>query len=172
MIVRSLISLFLVLVLSSGSHAESRIALLIGNQAYNEKVGPLKNPHNDIAVVGTALEKLGFNVTRIKDAGYRAIDAALKRHIQQVRRAGKDTISFVYYSGHGAADPDTQVNYLIPVDVSNADDAEVWTYSLDLKELVNRLREQSPRYPVHLGHTCRLAVLEEDVNDSRSDGTK
>jgi hypothetical protein len=32
----------------------------------------------------------------------------------------------------------------MPVDVSNADDAEVWTYSLDLKEIVNRLREQSP----------------------------
>jgi hypothetical protein len=144
MVLRSLIFLLVVLLLSSGSHAESRIALLIGNQAYNDKVGPLKNPHKDIALVGAALEKLSFNVTRIKDAGYRAIDAALKRHIQQVRRAGKDTISFVYYSGHGAADPDTQVNYLIPVDVSNADDAEVWTYSLDLKEIVNRLRDQSP----------------------------
>ena len=144
MILRSLASLLIVLVLSSGSLAESRIALLIGNQAYNEKVGTLKNPHNDIALVGTALEKLGFNVTRIKDAGYKSIDTALKRHIQQVRRAGKDTISFVYYSGHGAADPDTQINYLIPVDVANADDAEVWTNSLDLREIVNRLREQSP----------------------------
>jgi hypothetical protein len=136
--------LLLLFGLTSDAQAESRIALLIGNQAYNEKVGPLKNPHNDIALVGTALEKLGFTVTRIKDAGYRAIDAALKRHIQQVRHAGKDTISFVYYSGHGAADPDTQINYLIPVDVSNADDAEIWTYSLDLKEIVSRLREQSP----------------------------
>jgi hypothetical protein len=136
--------LLILLMLSSGSHAESRFALLIGNQAYNEKVGPLKNPHNDIALVGTSLEKLGFKVTRIKDAGYRAIDAALKRHIQEVRRAGKETISFVYYSGHGAADPDTQINYLIPVDVSSADDAELWTYSLDLKEIVNRLRDQSP----------------------------
>jgi uncharacterized caspase-like protein len=103
MILRSLVSLLMALVVSSGSQAESRIAPLIGNQAYSERVGPLKNPHKDIALVGAALEKLGFNVTRIKDAGYRAIDAALKRHIQQVRRTGKDTISFVYYSGHGAA---------------------------------------------------------------------
>src|SRR5215813_10345443 len=93
MIVRSLISLLIMMALSSGSLAESRIALLIGNQAYNEKVGPLRNPHNDIAVVGTALEKLGFNVTRIKDAGYRVIDTALKRHIQQVRRAGKTPLA-------------------------------------------------------------------------------
>jgi hypothetical protein len=139
-----LLGLLLFLVLSSGAHAESGFALLIGNQAYTEKVGPLKNPHNDIALVGTALEKLGFKVTRIEDAGYKAIDTALKRHIQQVRRAGKDTISLVYYSGHGAADPDTQINYLIPIDVSSADDAEVWTNSIDLREIVNRLREQSP----------------------------
>ena len=136
--------LLLLLVLASGAQAESRIALLIGNQAYNEKVGPLKNPHNDIALVGAALEKVGFKVARIRDAGYKATDTALKQHIREVRRAGKDTISFVYYSGHGAADPDTQINYLIPVDVTNAEDAEVWTNSLDLREIVNRLRDQSP----------------------------
>jgi hypothetical protein len=139
---------FLAFLLPFGVHAEGRLALLIGNQSYNEKVGPLKNPHNDIALVGAALEKVGFKVTRVKDAGYKAIDTALKRHIHEVRRAGKDTISFVYYSGHGAADPDTQINYLIPVDVSSADDAEIWANSIDLREVVNRLREQSP-YAVH-----------------------
>src|SRR5262249_9355584 len=136
--------LFLLLLLPLGAHADGRLALLIGNQSYSDKIGPLKNPHNDIALVGAALEKLGFKVTSVKDASYKAIDTALKRHIQQVRRAGKDTISFVYYSGHGAADPDTQINYLIPVDVTGADDAEVWTNSIDLKEIVNRLRDQTP----------------------------
>jgi Caspase domain len=138
------VGVLLVLLLPLGVHAEERLALLIGNQSYSEKIGPLKNPHNDIALVGAALEKVGFKVTRVEDAGYKAIDTALKRHIQQVRRAGKDTISFVYYSGHGAADPDTQINYLIPIDVTSADDAEVWTNSLDLREIVNRLRDQTP----------------------------
>lgn len=128
----------------STARAEGRLALLIGNQAYAEKVGPLKNPHNDIALIGAALHKLGFKITLIKDAGYKAIDTALRRHIQEVRRAGKDTVSFVYYSGHGAADPDTQINYLIPVDVSTADDTEIWTNSIELRDIANRLREQSP----------------------------
>ena len=39
-----------------------------------------------------------------------------------MRKAGKGDISFVYYSGHGAANPDTRTNYLIPVDVANAED--------------------------------------------------
>ena len=97
--------------------AEGRFALLVGNQGYSEKVGPLRNPHNDVDLVGAALEKLSFKVTLVKDAGYKQIETALEAHIQRVRKAGKDTISFVYYSGHGASDPDTQINYLIPVDV-------------------------------------------------------
>src|SRR5262245_22751289 len=112
---------------SSAQPTEARLALLIGNQAYNPAVGPLKNPHNDIALIGAALEKLGFKTTLIKDADYRAIDVAIKRHIQNVRREGPGTISFVYYSGHGAADPDTNINYLISVTVINAEDEGVWT---------------------------------------------
>jgi Caspase domain len=107
-------------------------------------VGPLKNPHDDIALVNAALEKLGFNVTLIKDAGYKRVETALRTHIQQVRRAGKDAVSFLYYSGHGASDPNTETNYLIPVDVESADDTSLWTNSLELGDIVNKLRDQSP----------------------------
>ena len=65
-----------------------------------------------------------------------------KTHIQQVRRAGKDAISFFYYSGHGASDPETHINYLIPVDVDGADDANLWTNSFELNDIVNKMREQ------------------------------
>src|SRR5262249_5332450 len=43
------------------------------------------------------------------------MDVAIKRFVGEVRSKGKGAISFFYYSGHGAASPDTQVNYLIPV---------------------------------------------------------
>jgi hypothetical protein len=126
------------------THAENRFALVIGNQAYTDKVGRLKNPHNDIAVVGGVLQKLGFKVMFIKDAGYKGIETALKTYIRQVRQAGKDAISFFYYSGHGASDPDTQINYLIPVDVESPNDSSLWTNSLELGDIVNKLRDQSP----------------------------
>src|SRR5262245_38643411 len=128
----------------STAEAQSRIALLIGNQGYNAKVGPLKNPHNDIELIGGTLERLGFKTTLVKDADYRSIDAAIKRHVQSVRREGQGAISFVYYSGHGAADPDTQINYLIPVELANADDDDLWNYSLNLNTVVDGLRAQAP----------------------------
>src|SRR5215831_18396751 len=77
----------LVAMLPSVAEAENRFALLIGNQNYKSNVGPLKNPHNDVALVGNALEHLLFKLTGIRDAGYRAIETALRVHIQTVRRS-------------------------------------------------------------------------------------
>jgi peptidoglycan/xylan/chitin deacetylase (PgdA/CDA1 family) len=128
----------------SAASAEGRIALLIGNQAYNAKVGPLRNPHRDIALIGEALQRLGFRVTLIRDADYKSMDIGIKRHMQNVRREGPGTLSFVYYSGHGAADPDTKINYLIPIDVANAQDDDLWTNSLNLNSVVEALRNQAP----------------------------
>jgi Caspase domain len=130
---------------TSTAQEPARFALLIGNQGYNEKVGPLRTPHNDIALIGAALNSLNFKVVEVKDADYRSIDAAIKKHVQSVRRAGPGAISFVYYSGHGAADPETKVNYLIPVDVANADNEDLWNYSLNLNNVVDGLRVQAPQ---------------------------
>jgi len=63
------------------ARAEKRIALLIGNQAYNPRVGSLKNPHTDVEIVGASLKLLGFEVTTLKDADYRAMDVAIKRFV-------------------------------------------------------------------------------------------
>jgi uncharacterized caspase-like protein len=121
-----------------------RLALLIGNQNYSDKIGALRNPHADIALVSEALRSLAFSVTEIRDADYKAVDTAIKRHIQAVRREGEGAISFVYYSGHGAADPETKINYLIPVDVTGADSESLWINSLNLNNVIENLREQAP----------------------------
>jgi formylglycine-generating enzyme required for sulfatase activity/uncharacterized caspase-like protein len=141
---RAAVIAILIVLLPLHVRAEARIALLIGNQAYNPKVGPLKNPHDDIALVGAALRSLGFTVTEVTDADYRSMDVAIKRHAATVRREGPGAISLLYYSGHGAADPDTKTNYLIPVDVTEADDADLWNASLNLTNIVEGLRAQAP----------------------------
>jgi hypothetical protein len=42
----------------------ARLALLIGNQGYTTKVGPLKNPHNDVRLIEAALATsiIGFSL--------------------------------------------------------------------------------------------------------------
>ena len=65
---RAAVILLFIVLLPSHVCAEARIALLIGNQAHNTKVGPLRNPHEDVALVGAALKQLVFQVTILKDA--------------------------------------------------------------------------------------------------------
>ena len=62
---RAAVILFILGLLPSQVFAQARIALLIGNQAYTPKVGVLRNPHEDVALVGAALKRLGFQVKRI-----------------------------------------------------------------------------------------------------------
>jgi Flp pilus assembly protein TadD len=124
--------------------AGRRIALLIGNQRYTEKVGPLKNPHSDVAILETALKKVGFDVMVVRDTDYRSMDLAIKRHISKIREAGSDAIDFLYYSGHGAANPVTRINYLIPVDVPDAETDDLWNQAFELSDIVDKLSTQAP----------------------------
>lgn len=128
----------------STAQEPARFALLIGNKGYTDKVGPLKNPHNDVGLVETSLKRLGFKVVVEKDAGYKQMDIAIKRHIAEVRRSGPGAIGFLYYTGHGAANPETQINYLIPTDVSDAKDPNLWYGSFEQTDLVEKLSKQAP----------------------------
>jgi hypothetical protein len=120
-----------------------KYALLVGNQAYTENVGPLKRPHQDVETIGRALSKLGFEVTTLRDAGYREMDTAIKRYVATLRGAGADAVGFFYYSGHGVANPENNINYLIPIDVERADTNDVWYHSFEHSSIIDRLNQRA-----------------------------
>jgi uncharacterized caspase-like protein len=92
----------LVLLVPSVAQAEKRLALLIGNEAYAPTIGALANPHNDVAVLATALKGLGFEVDVEHDVGLGDMTRAVNAYARRVQAAGPDAIGFFYYSGHGA----------------------------------------------------------------------
>jgi hypothetical protein len=124
-------------------YAEPRIALLIGNQAYAEEVGPLKNPINDIDQVGAALGQLGFTVEQVQNAGFGNLHKAVNRYVRRLGQAGEGAIGFFYYSGHGGANPDDKKNYLIPVDVRSADEEQLWDDSIRLDGIIDKLSKEA-----------------------------
>ena len=122
------------------AQAEKRIALLIGNRAYDPSVGVLKNPHNDIAVVGDALAKQGFELLPpTKDARRSAILGSVREMVLRLNTAGAGAIGFLYYSGHGAAEKDTNTNYLIPVDAKEPGTTAFWDESIKLDDILKLL---------------------------------
>jgi hypothetical protein len=133
----------LILLLPLAAQAQNRVALLIGNQGYAPEVGRLANPHNDIALLEEALKGIGFDVATVRDASLSAFHQAVNAHIRRVRAAGAEAISFLYYSGHGAQDGATGINYVIPIDVGSAEDSALWDRSLRLNEITYRLKAEA-----------------------------
>ncbi len=139
------------------AHAqEKRFALLIGNQSYDASVGALKNPHNDIAVVAEGLTKQGFEILPLlKDARRSAILGAVRELANKLRVAGPGSVGFLYYSGHGAAEKDTNINYLIPVDAKDPGTAAFWDDSVKLDDLMRVLDQARGAVKFVVFDACR-----------------
>jgi uncharacterized caspase-like protein len=108
--------------------AEKRVALVLGNPAY-QNVAPLPNPVNDGAVIAATLKDAGFDVV---DSRHDLPAAETRRALRDFADRARDAdIAVVYYAGHGMEVDGT--NYLIPVDAKLERDTDVFdeAFSLD-----------------------------------------
>ncbi len=133
-----------------------RLALLIGNPGYAPSVGVLKNPHNDIAIVGEALGAQGFTLLPpVKDATRVQILGGIRELVRRLNQAGSGAVGFVYYSGHGAAEAQTNVNYLIPVDAQKPGTEAFWDEAVKLDEVLKLLSGASGAAKFVVFDACR-----------------
>src|SRR6516165_2938274 len=77
--------------------AEHRVALVIGNSAYQNEP-QLPNPARDAGAVGQSLERRGFDAIVATDLDKRGMDEAFRRFAHAVRDAD---VALFYYAGHG-----------------------------------------------------------------------
>jgi hypothetical protein len=131
------------------SHAEKRVALVIGNSTY-AKVPALPNPANDATAFGTLLKSLGFDVVETKTN----LDlASMRRVLRDFTSAVRDAdIVVVFYAGHGIEMNGT--NYLIPVDAMLERDIDVEDETVSL-DRVSQLIEPAKRLRVIIVDACR-----------------
>lgn len=126
----------LVLLVAPAAFAAERYALLIGNAEY-EDAEPLENPLNDIDLVGEALERVEFDVTRVTDADHLGMLSALNNFTRLAEKA-EDPVLFVYFSGYAVQiDGD---NFLLPVDASGRTVTGLRNRSLPVSEITKTLR--------------------------------
>ena len=92
--------------------SEQRVALVIGNNAYEKK--PLKNPVNDADSMAKALTACGFTVLRYNDLERIEMIDAIHEFGNSIKGGG---VGLFYYSGHGIQ-VDGQ-NYLVPLDADS-----------------------------------------------------
>ncbi|MBI1964648.1 MAG: caspase family protein, partial [Betaproteobacteria bacterium] len=126
-----------------------RQALVIGNSRYKET--PLRNPASDANAMAGALERIGFDVALLLDAGRDQMRNAIQTYGDSV--AKRSAVGLFYFAGHGV-----QLawrNYLIPVDavVDNPDD--VRERAVDLNTLLQGLTRAKNPMNVIILDACR-----------------
>src|SRR5580704_2914587 len=102
------------LALASPSRAETekRIALVVGNAAYQS--APLATPANDAGLIAQTLQAAGFDVAGARDLDSESLRTAFRDFIEKAQAAGPDTVTFVYLAGYGLQ-LDGE-NYFVPAD--------------------------------------------------------
>lgn len=110
---RTVLMVWLVLaVVATAAHAGDRIALVIGNSAY-QHTAPLKNPAHDAADMAAALRKLGFDVVEAENLDGEHFADMVSQFTRKLRGA---KVGLFYYAGHAMQYENT--NYLMPVDAT------------------------------------------------------
>ena len=129
--------------------AERRIALIIGNGAY-ENVGPLRNPVNDARAMAQSLSRLGFEVLLRENRN----EDQVKQDIREWgRMLDANSVALFYYSGHGI-----QVkgeNYVVPVDAAIASEEEVEYSAVNVGLVTAQMERARSRVNIVFLDACR-----------------
>lgn len=129
--------------------AEKRVALVLGNGAY-QNVAPLPNPVNDGATIAATLKNAGFDVV---DSRHDLPAAETRRALREFADRARDAdIAVVYYAGHGMEVDGT--NYLIPVDAKLERDTDVYDEALSLDRVLVAI-EPAKRLRLVILDACR-----------------
>jgi tetratricopeptide (TPR) repeat protein len=151
-ILARLIGAVLLACLATAAQAEKRVALVIGNSAY-QTVAKLPNPAADARLMSDTLLSLGFFVVGggpqidLDKAGFdRALQAFDKELI------GADVALF-YFAGHGVETHG--LNYIVPVDAHPADEGDVFVQAIGLAGVLEQMEKSGARVNMMLLDACR-----------------
>lgn len=157
------LGLILITSVSATLAKDGKAALVIGNSAY--KTTPaLANPRSDATDIATALEKLGYSVTKGLDVDKAEMDDIIKRFSAKLADV---EVGVFFYAGHGL-----QVNgqnYLVPVD-AKLESASSLDFELVKLETIQRQMEHASKTNIIFLDACRDNPLARNL--ARSMGTR
>src|SRR5262245_1003646 len=164
MLVRAIVATVLLLLPTAlCAQAEKRVALVIGNSAY-QHTPTLANPANDAADMSAALKKHGFKVID----GYDLDKASFERKVRDFSGALRGAeVGLFFYAGHSLQAAGQ--NYLVPTD-AQAESADALDWELVRLDLVPRTMERVTSANIIFLDACRNNPLGRNL--ARAMGTR
>ena len=133
---------------SEGDSPERRLALVIGNGAYQEV--PLLNPLNDARAMEQSLRAAGFDVLKHENLAKRALEDEIRAFGKRLRAGG---VGLFYFAGHGV-----QVNgynYLVPIGSTIDKEQDVEYEAVEAGRVISKMEAAGNRLNIMILDACR-----------------
>ena len=137
---------------TSPAAAEKRVALVVGNSAY-QNITRLDNPSHDAVLMADTLLGLGFTLIGGRaqlDLDKAALDASVQNFGRQVQGAD---VALFYYAGHGVQLNGS--NYLVPVSANPTREADVDFQMVDVNLVLRQMQGSGTRLNMVILDACR-----------------
>ena len=134
------------------ARAEKRVALLVGNNTY-QNVPRLQTAVNDARSVGTTLRGLGFSVILAENQSRRAMSEALLAFDKAIEPGD---IALFFFAGHGFEIRGQ--NYLLPTDIPEVREGQeelIRDSAFPADRIIDRLQARGARTAVLVLDACR-----------------
>ena len=123
-------------VMPGAAQTEKRIALVIGNAAY-QAGGALNTPANDAGLIAQTLQAAGFDVAGARDLDQDSLRHAFRDFVEKATSSGPNTVAFVYVGGFGLQLEGE--NYFVPIDAKIARDTDIPAEALRISDYTRPL---------------------------------
>jgi Caspase domain len=140
------------LIVDPSQAVEKRIALVIGNSAY-DSLERLKNPVSDAKLIARTLRDLGFEVMERTDSDEKTMKRAMQEFGRRIAEAGRDTVSLFYYAGHALEV--NGINYLVPIKSRIERESDVEIEAVDASLMLRQMKEAGSRVNIMILDACR-----------------
>jgi Caspase domain/Domain of unknown function (DUF4189) len=140
------------LLLAAPAVAEKRVALVVGNSAY-QNITRLDNPSKDAVLMAATLASLGFTLIGGRaqlDLDKAALDTAVQNFGRQIQGAD---VALFYYAGHGVQVSGS--NYLVPVNANPTREADVDFQMVDINLVLRQMQGSGTRLNMVILDACR-----------------
>ena len=147
------VSIVLSLILPiSHAAAETRVALIIGNSAYQKADLRLPNPANDASAMARALKTAGFETIVALNVSRTDFYKAVNQFGDKISR-DPHAVGLFYYAGH-AVQADG-VNWLIPVDANINSQGDLEPSAFDAAKVLRTMTAAQNEMNIVILDACR-----------------
>ncbi|MEM9431183.1 MAG: caspase family protein [Pseudomonadota bacterium] len=154
-----------IVILAGPALAETRVALVIGNSAYQHTT-PLANPENDARDMAAKLSSLGFDIVEGYNLGLDELEDTVRSFAREASRAD---LSVFYYAGHGMSVDN--INYIVPIDATLESEID-WEFEVYEVERILRYVQRANHASLIFLDACRDNPLADKLALLQGMGTR